>query len=313
MTKKDGFKIIFRGIRGSYPVADKNFLKYGGNTSCVEVIAGGKRIILDAGSGIIPLGDKIYKDYISSAENPQDRHPMDIILLLTHVHQDHIQGLNFFKPINVPSTKFSLYGYSGFDWGLDETLSELCFGKSFPINLYDITANIYISNISETDVITINKENELPVLKRVCDFEQIKPKKDEIVISMAKLNSHPNFGVMSYKITYNNKSVVYATDTECYFGGAKKLELFAKDANLLIHDSQYTTEDYLSAAAPKQGFGHSTFDMALQTAKSANVKQLAFFHFDPSYNDEKLTNIENSIKKNNANCFLAKEGLEICL
>lgn len=311
--KKNEFKVKFWGVRGSYPIANKDYLKYGGNTSCVEVIAGPHRIILDGGTGIIPLGDKIFKEYISSAENTEDRTPMKVTVLLSHVHQDHIQGLNFFKPINVLNTQFSLFGYSGFDTGLDETLSELIYGKSFPINLYDITADLGIADITETDVIILNKENERPVVKRITNTTEIKPKKDEVIISCMKSNSHPNYGVMCFKISYQNKTLVYATDTECYFGGSKKLELFAKDADLLIHDSQYTTEDYLSTAAPKQGFGHSTFNMAFETASASNVKNMAFYHFDPSYNDEKLTSIETFFNSKNKNYFFAREGLEFCL
>ena len=127
MTKKDEFKVKFWGVRGSYPVANKDFLEYGGNTSCVEVIAGNHRIILDGGTGIIPLGDKIFKEHISSADNVFDRKPMNVTMLLSHVHQDHIQGLNFFKPMNSLTTQFSLFGYSGFDSTLNETLSELIF------------------------------------------------------------------------------------------------------------------------------------------------------------------------------------------
>ncbi len=309
--KQNDFKIKFWGVRGSYPVVNENFLKYGGNTSCIEITAGTNRIILDGGTGIIPLGDKIFKEHISSADNVFDRTQINVTVLLSHIHQDHIQGLNFFKPVNVVTTQFSLFGYSGFDSSLDETLSELIFGKSFPINLYDITADCTIADVMESDVITFDKNT--PVLKRISDISDIEPKKDELLITFMKSNSHPNFGVMCFKITYKNKSVVYATDTECYYGGSKKLELFAKDADLLIHDSQYTTEDYLSAAAPKQGFGHSTFDMAYDTACAANVKKLAFFHFDPAYNDEKLTFLEDFYKNKNKNYFFAKEGLEICI
>ncbi len=312
MTKSD-FKVKFWGVRGSYPVANKDFLQYGGNTSCVEVIAGSHRIILDAGTGIISLGDKIFQEHISSAGDVFDRKPMNITLLLSHIHQDHIQGLNFFKPINVLTTQFSLFGYSGFDSTLDETLSELIYGKSFPLNLYDITADCIITDITESEIILFDKDNQRPILKRISCLEDIKPKEDEVIISFMKSNSHPNFGVMCFKISYKDKSVVYATDTECYNGGSKKLEIFAKDADLLIHDSQYTKEDYLSEVNTKQGYGHSTFDMAYDIAISANAKRLAFFHFDPSYNDEKLTNIESFFNKKNKNCFLAKEGMEVCI
>ena len=313
MAENNEFKVKFWGVRGSYPVANANFLKYGGNTACVEVNVGGKRLILDGGTGIIPLGDKIFKEHISSSQNVNDRIPMTAIVFLSHIHQDHIQGLNFFKPMNSLTTQFSLFGYSGFDTSLDEALSELIYGKSFPINLYDVTADLSISDITETDVIILDKNSDRPVIKRITNINDVKPQNDEIVISFMKSNSHPNFGVMCIKISYKNKSLVYATDTECYYNGSKKLELFAKDADLLIHDSQYTNEDYLSTVLPKQGFGHSTIEMAYETALASNAKKLAFFHFDPYYNDEKLTFIEDFFKEKNENYFFAKEGLEVCL
>ncbi len=311
--KKNDFKVKFWGVRGSYPVANKNFLKFGGNTSCIEVTAGSHRIIIDGGTGIIPLGDKIFQEHISSANNVFERKPMNITLLLSHIHQDHIQGLNFFKPINVFTTKFSVFGFSGYDSNLDETLSELIYGKSFPINFYDVTADYSITDITESEVIILKQDKDIPIIKRISSPNDVVPQKDDILISFMKSNAHPNFGVMCFKISYKGKSLVYASDTECYNGGSKKLELFAKDTDLLIHDSQYTEEDYLSLIVPKQGYGHSTFDMAYNVAESANAKQLAFFHFDPSYNDEKLTNIENIFKKKNKNYFLAKEGLEVCI
>lgn len=313
MSKKYDIKIKFWGVRGSYPVVNRNFLEYGGNTACVEVEIGGHTIILDGGTGIIPLGECIFKEHISSADNVFDRTPMNITLLLSHIHQDHIQGLNFFKPMSVITTNLSIFGYSGFESTLSETLSELIYGKSFPINLYDVTAKYSMTDITETDIVILNKGSEIPVIKRITSIKDIIPKKDEIIISFLKSNSHPNFGVMCFKIAYKNKSVVYATDNEGYYGGSKRIELFAKDADLLIHDTQYTKEDYLSVALPKQGYGHSTFDMAIETAKAANVKQLACFHFEPSYNDIKLNQIENQLKKKNKNYFLAKEGMEICI
>ncbi|MGM9994445.1 MAG: MBL fold metallo-hydrolase [Candidatus Avigastranaerophilus sp.] len=311
--KTDDFKVKFWGVRGSHPVADKEFLKYGGNTACVEVNAGSHRIIIDGGTGIIPLGDKLFKEHISSAENIFDRTPVNATLLLSHVHQDHIQGLNFFKPMNIITSKLSLLGFCGFDNSLSDTLSELVFGKSFPINMYDIKAEYSITDITESDVAVLSGQNSIPCVKHISEANDTEPEDNEAVISFLKSPSHPNFGVMCFKIRYGNKSVVYASDSECYSGGSKRLEEFARNADLLIHDSQYTTQDYLSVAQPKQGFGHSTFDMAYDIAQSANVKKLAFFHFDPSYNDTKLTSIEKLFKSKNKDYFFAKEGLEICL
>ena len=310
---KNDIKIKFWGVRGSYPVVNKDFLEYGGNTACVEINIAGHIIILDGGTGVIPLGERIFKEHISSADNVFDRTPMNITMLLSHIHQDHIQGLNFFKPMSVITTRLSLFGYSGFESSLGETLSELIYGKSFPINLYDLTADYSMNDISEADIVILNNKSPEPVLKRITSINDTVPKNDEIIISFLKSNSHPNFGVMCFKIAYKNKSIVYATDTECYSGGSKKIELFAKDADLLIHDAQYTTEDYLSVVSPKQGYGHSTFDMAFETANSANVKKLACFHFEPSYTDSKLTKIEKELKIKNKNYFLAKEGMEICI
>ena len=140
-----------------------------------------------------------------------------------------------------------MFGYSGFDTRLDETLSELIYGKSFPINLYDITADLSFADITETDIVILNNNDDGPIIKRVIEGSEITPQKDEVVISFMKSNSHPNYGVMCFKIAYKDKSIVYATDTECYSGGSKKLELFAKDTDLLIHDSQYTTQEYSSS------------------------------------------------------------------
>lgn len=311
--KKDEIKVKFWGVRGSYPVVKKDFLEYGGNTACVEVNINGHTIILDGGTGIIPLGNRIFSEHVSSADNLFDRTPINLTLLLSHIHQDHIQGLNFFKPMSVITTRLSLFGYSGFDSTLDEALSELIYGKSFPINLYDLTADYSITDITEADIIVIKGKDSFPVLKRITSINDITPNDDEVIISFMKSSSHPNFGIMCFKIAYKNKCIVYATDNEGYYGGSKRIELFARDADLLIHDAQYTVEDYLSIVSPKQGYGHSTFDMAVETAKSANVKRLACFHFDPSYNDVKLTKIEKELKIKSKNYFLAKEGMEICI
>jgi len=299
--EENALKVKFWGVRGSYPVADKDFLKYGGNTSCVEITAGNNHIILDCGTGIIPLGNKMASSGISNA-----------IILLSHVHQDHIQGLNFFKPINMESSSLSIYSDSHNNIPLKQTLSDLLYGKSFPLNFENIPAELNITDITDNEVIIIDN-NDKPVLKNFSEINDIKPQEDEVIISTLKSNSHPNYGVMCYKISYKNKSIVYATDTEYNCETSKRFELFAKDADLLIHDSQYTKEDYWANESPKQGYGHSTFDMAYETAVEANVKQLAFFHFDPSYNDEKLTNIEKFFKNINENYFLAKEGMEICI
>ncbi len=150
-------------------------------------------------------------------------------------------------------------------------------------------------DISETEYIVLRGE-EIQV-KRIENFEEIIPKEDEVIISCYKSYAHPQDGVMVYKIAYKDKSMVYASDKESYIGGDKRLAMFARNCDLLVHDSQYITEDYLNAYYPKQGYGHSTFDMALDCKKQANAKMLAFYHFDPSYNDENSTQSQAITKR----------------
>jgi phosphoribosyl 1,2-cyclic phosphodiesterase len=307
------FKIKFRGVRGSYPVADKNFLEYGGNTSCVEIHVGGHLIILDAGTGLINVGDDLMKEYIMSGVNPDERTPVNALVLLSHIHHDHIQGFTFFRPLHIRSTVVDVYGNVNYNENLSDELATLLFGKSFPLDLGDIAGNLNIHDFNETDAIILEKNSNVPIVKRIENEKDLKCKKDDVVITCYRSYAHPQEGVLIFKITYKGKSLVYATDKESYTGGDRKLANFAKDCDLIIHDSQYTTEDYMDSYVPKQGYGHSTFDMAIECRKQINAKRLVFFHYDPSYDDDKLNRIQEQYKQIDQQSILAYEGLEINL
>lgn len=301
------FSVKFRGVRGSFPVADKDFYTFGGNTSCVEVNAGGHLIILDAGTGIVGVGDELMEKAIASSLMPEERTPVHAMVLLSHIHQDHILGLTFFKPLHLKNTQLMIYGAKQVNTTLSECLSELIFGKTFPVDLGDIAGTVNICGICDTQAILLK-----PGLKpELINLEDAKQDDDDVLITFYKSYVHPQDGVMIYRISYKGKSVVYATDKECYFGGDKKFVKFAKNCDLLIHDTQYTTEDYLNPYAPKQGYGHSTFDMAVEVMKQAKAKKLAFFHFDPSYNDTKLNRIKEHYTAVNKNIYVPNEGMEI--
>lgn len=305
----EDFKVKFRGVRGSFPVADKKFLQYGGNTSCVEVVVGGHTIILDAGTGIVKVGDELFGKYISSALDIKNRTPINASILLSHIHQDHLLGLTFFKPMHIDSTKIHIFGEGGRSSDLKEDLSNLVFGKTFPLDLNDIKCKLHIYNISDNNAILFKygAEPQLIVAKDA-DFNE-----GDVLVTFYKSYVHPQNGVMIYKITYNGKSLVYATDKESYFGGDKKFVEFAKNCDLLIHDAQYTSEDYLNPHSPKQGFGHSTYDMAVESMKQTNAKNLVFFHYDPSYDDSKLEKIKELYTSQNKNIYMAYEGFEFNL
>ncbi len=301
------FKVKFRGVRGSFPVADKKFLQYGGNTSCVEINAGGHVIILDAGTGIVKAGDELMEKYISSALEVKDRTPVCASVLLSHIHQDHILGLTFFKPMHLKSSKISIFGDGNDSDILKDNLENLVFGKTFPLDLNDIQCELDIHNLDEDYAILLKSGSKAQLVKK----DELKPQENDVVVSFYKSYVHPQNGVIIYKITYQGKSVVYATDKESYFGGDKKFVQFAKNCNLLIHDAQYTSEDYLNSHSPKQGFGHSTYDMALEAMRQTGAKNLVFFHYEPSYDDSKLDKIKELYTSQNKNVYMAYEGLEL--
>lgn len=302
----ENFRVKFAGVRGSFPVADKKFLQYGGNTSCVEVQIGNCRIILDAGTGIVKIGDELLQKYISSSLEAENRTPIRVSVLLSHIHQDHLLGLTFFKPMHIKSSKIDIFGDGNKNFDLKNNLSELVFGKTFPLDLSDIKCELNIHNINDNYAI-IFKPNCSPALIKKNDIKQ---EEDDILVTFYKSYVHPQNGVMIYRINYKGKSVVYATDKESYLGGDKKFIQFAKNCDLLIHDAQYTSEDYLNPNSPKQGFGHSTYDMALEAMRQINAKNLVFFHYEPSYDDVKLDRIKELYTAKNKNVYMAYEGFE---
>lgn len=301
------FKVKFRGVRGSYPIADKDFLQYGGNTSCVEVNVNGHLIILDAGTGLINVGNELLSKYIASNINNTERTPINATVLLSHIHQDHLHGFTFFRPLHIPSSQINVFGNVNYNESLSDELAGLLFGKSFPLDLGDIAGNLNIIDLNESEAIIL-RHGMPPTVKRV--EGEIKPEGDDVIITYYRSYAHPQEGVLIYKIAYKDKVLVYATDKESYEGGDKKLVNFARNCNLLIHDAQYTTEDYMDSFAPKQGYGHSTFEMAVECKKQSNAEKLVFFHFDPSYDDNKLNGIKEHYKADES-IILAYEGLEI--
>ena len=304
------FKVKFRGVRGSYPIANKDFLEYGGNTSCVEVNVNGHLIILDAGTGLINIGSELMEKYIASGINSAERTPVNATVLISHIHQDHIQGFTFFRPLHIPSSIINVYGNVNYNESLSDELAELLFGKSFPLDLGDIAGNLNIKDLNETEGIIL-RHGEPPIIKRIENENDACVEEDDVLITCYRSYAHPQEGVIIYKISYKDKVLVYATDKESYPGGDKKLANFARGCNLLIHDAQYTMEDYMDAYAPKQGYGHSTFDMALEAKHQTHAEKVVFFHYDPAYDDNKLNAIKEHYK--NDDIIFAYEGLEIDL
>lgn len=295
----ENLTIKFWGVRGSHPAPGGDTVHYGGNTACVEINAGGQTVIFDAGTGIIPLG----RDLLKRAR--QTGKAIHATLLFSHLHHDHTQGFPFFAPAYNPTSRLHLFGPGASEQALEELLAHNQMPPAFPVTLRDMNAAKEIRSLNETDVIRFEAGN--PQLGKA-------DASSGLSIRLMKSHAHPG-GVYIYRLEWQGLSVVYATDTEGYVGTDRRLAAFARGADLLIHDAQYSEEHYrgVNGWMSTQGYGHSTHQMACELAKAAGVKQLALFHHDPNYDDATVQRLENEAQALFPNAFAAREGLELKL
>jgi phosphoribosyl 1,2-cyclic phosphodiesterase len=301
----DEMIVRFWGVRGSYPVPGPRTVRYGGNTACVEVQAGVHTIILDAGTGIINLGAELLMRARANGNKP-----LVATLFFSHMHHDHTQGFPFFRPAYAGASTLHILGPKVFQSDLEETLSHAMLPPSFPISLDDLASLKIMRNIGESNIVLLG---HTPSDVRVLNLyhNEIDTSPDIVRVRTYHSYAHPKNGVNIYHISWRGKSVVYATDTEGYVQNDQRLVKFAQNADLLIHDAQYRHEDYVDLNNPKQGWGHSTPEMACAVAREANVKQLVLFHHEPTYDDNKVAEIERHAQTMHANTCAAYEGLEI--
>jgi phosphoribosyl 1,2-cyclic phosphodiesterase len=288
------FTVKFWGVRGSHPTPGPQTVFYGGNTACVSVQVAGQTIILDAGTGIIPLGRELTTRFRQGGQ------PLQAVLLFSHLHHDHTLGFPFFAPAHNPATRLSLYGPGASEQALEECLSHNQAPQVFPVSLREMSAAKEFHSLTETECIVLD-ENGVRVTRGSVGISP-----SAVVIRVLKSYAHPG-GSYAYRIEYRGRSLVYATDTEGYVGGDRRLTAFARGADLLIHDAQYSLEDYVL----KQGYGHSTPQMACEVARAAGVKHLALFHHDPAYDDESVHDLEEQAQALFSGAFSAREGLEV--
>ena len=160
--KKSELSVHFRGVRGSYVISGKEFLKYGGHTTCYEVHAGDCLIIVDAGSGIIDLGNDLIQSYAASGKSLETRTPIKALILFSHLHVDHVQGLPFFSPIFLPDSTFYIYGpdtqYSTFQDAVDELITP----PYYQISLDDMYSLKLFRSISQVDSIYWSQKQGIP-------------------------------------------------------------------------------------------------------------------------------------------------------
>lgn len=265
-------RLRFWGVRGSVPTPGPTTLEYGGNTSCVEVRAGAQIIILDAGTGLRGLGRELCAEFGDA--------PLDLTLLLTHTHWDHIQGLPFFAPLYRPRNRLRIFGFEGARLGLNSVLANQMASPFFPVGLGELPANITIE--------------ELKSLNFCIGSVQVQ----------AAFANHPGICV-GYRLSAFGRSVAFFPDNELRHAGQfpglvdgapaanaefarrenDKLAQFLSGTDVLIMDTQYDREEYHEHL----GWGHGCLEEVVDLAMQAGVGQLFLFHHDPEHTDAKVT------------------------
>jgi phosphoribosyl 1,2-cyclic phosphodiesterase len=270
------FYVQFWGVRGSIPAPGKDTVRYGGNTSCIEMQLAGKRLIFDGGTGLRLLAKSLAKDF-----------PVEAYIFFTHYHWDHIQGVPFFTSAFVNGNRFHIYGAVPPDCdSMEQHFWERVLHHNSPIPIPTIQSDLHFYDI-------------------ICGQPfQV----DDITIETRPLN-HPN-GAMGYRITWRDYVVAYCTDTEHFSDRLDDNVIYlSKDADLMIYDAMYTDAEYYDKKSPKIGWGHSTWEEGVKVAKAAGVKNLAIFHHDPNHSDDLLDHIAEEVKLIFPGAFLAREGL----
>ena len=266
-------RLRFWGTRGSIATPGPSTSRYGGNTSCVEVVTkAGHRFVFDCGTGARPLG----MDLMANAAKP-----VTATLLLSHTHWDHIQGFPFFIPLFVPGNSFTVCGPLGSHSSLPDVLSGQMEYTYFPVELKQLGADISYRDLSEG----------------VHELEGVRVS--------AQLLNHPAIA-LGYKIEADGASILYLCDHEPYWEnlwrseaepgrmesilheGDRRHAAFMQGADVVIHDSQYTPEEYPA----KKNWGHSTYSYVAKIAAAAGVKRVFLTHHDPTHDDAFLDRME---------------------
>jgi len=272
-------RIKFWGVRGSTPTPQAENLRYGGNTSCVEVRLGEQIYIFDCGTGFRVLGHELEREF--------GARPFSAHVFVSHFHWDHIQGMPFFRPLyNSPKSEF-IFHSSNQTRNLEQVFAEQMASPYFPVNLDHMKAK-----------------------REFCNFNNgCLPMGEGVNIKTAWLN-HPQ-GCMGFRVESKEGVVVYATDNEP--GDAnfdKAVRKLAEGADVLIYDAQYLPEEY---EARRRGWGHSHWREAVNVVMESGAKELILYHHDPDHTDSVIDKVVQDARSYYPKVRADAEGMEIVL
>lgn len=254
-TAVEPVRLKFWGVRGSIPTPGPQTVRFGGNTSCVELRADGQIVILDAGTGLRPLGAALTAEF-------RDR-PQELTLLISHTHWDHIQGFPFFLPAYQRQNRVRVLGYEDTRRGLQEALLGQMAAPYFPVTLPEMPGNIVFEELKDAAF-------------------QVGP----IRVSSCRTN-HPG-ACYGYRLDTSAGSICYVPDhettAESTRPGIQGVSRLIQDADIVVLDAQYTIDEYKEHT----GWGHGCMDEVIRVARDARVRRLYLFHHDPSHDDEFL-------------------------
>ncbi len=262
-------RIRFLGVRGSCPVSGRKFRRYGGNTTAILINSGETSLIIDAGTGITNLEER---------ENFRKR----VVFLFTHYHLDHVLGLPFAFLLYTEGYERKMFGPDFGEFSVKDALDVLSNPRLLPFRVSQ--------KMLKTHVFPIKPEIQEGNFR---------------ILSLYSRN-HPLDGVILYRIEAGGSAVGIATDYEAG-DDAEKVARFFQGVDLLIHDAQYTQEEYRE----RRGYGHSTETMAAEMARKSRAKKLVLFHFDPFHPDEVVDEQEERARSIFPNTHAAKEGMEL--
>jgi phosphoribosyl 1,2-cyclic phosphodiesterase len=269
-------RVKFWGVRGSTPTPQAGNLRYGGNTSCVEVRHESSLYIFDCGTGFRTLGQQL--------ESEANGQPIRAHIFVSHFHWDHIQGIPFFRPLYENSSNQFAFHSSRRTRTLERVMEEQMASPYFPVNT-----------------------SEMKAARNFYDIEEGATLVDNATVRALWLN-HPQ-GCMGFRLETKDGILVYATDNEpgdeVFDKNVRKL---AEGADVLIYDSQYLPEEY---AARRRGWGHSHWREAVNIVMESGAKELVLFHHDPDHDDELIDKVVAEARNHYARVRAAAEGMEI--